>query len=105
MAKQSTVIQFAALVGKAPQQIYGSLRNGSFPSELVAYEAKASGGFQPMIMTDEALTWYSNKEQVRLAKAVVQLVYTADQLVIDLQEAGKKGLATQVANFIASKKA
>ena len=44
-----TVIKFAAIVGKAPQQIYGSLRNGSFPSEYVEKVATASGGVQPMI--------------------------------------------------------
>ena len=100
MSKNITVIQFATLIGKAPQQIYGSIRNGSFPSELITYEAKAAGGHQPMINEEAALLWFKTKEQARLAKATVQVVYSADQLIVDLQEAGKKGLATQILNFL-----
>ena len=100
MSKQITVIQFAALVGKAPQQIYGSIKNGSFPSELITYEPKAAGGHQPMIDEDAGIAWFRNKEQARLSKASVSLVYTVDQLIVDLQTAGKKGLATQILNFL-----
>lgn len=100
-----TVIKFAAIVGKAPQQIYGSLRNGSFPSEYVEKVATASGGVQPMIK-QEAVEWFRNKEIARLSKVVQipqQTVYTVDQLLIDLTKADKKGLVTQLQKFIAAK--
>ena len=103
MSNLVTVIQFASLVGKAPQQIYNSIKNGAFPKELIEYKAAPSGRQQPMIDQDAAVAWFKEKEGARLAKASVSLVYTAEKLIQDLEEAGKKGLATQVKNFIANK--
>lgn len=99
-----TVIQFASLIGKAPQQVYGSIRNGAFPQELVEYVAKPTGGTtQPMIKKAEAMEWFVAKEQIRLAKASVQIIYTVDQLLADLMQSNKKGLVTQIQKFIADK--
>lgn len=98
-----TVIQFASLIGKAPQQVYGSIRNGAFPQELVESVAKSTGGTQPMIKKAEAMEWFVAKEQIRLAKASVQIIYTVDQLLTDLAQSNKKGLVTQIQKFIATK--
>jgi len=106
MSNLSTVIQFARLVGKYPQQIYPMLDNGSFPEKYVSQVMKANGsGLQPMIDTEPALAWFKNKEEVRLSKATATLIYTANALVKDLEAAGKKSLVTQIKNFIAEKNA
>jgi hypothetical protein len=105
MSEHSTVIQFAALVGKYPQQIYPMIKNGSLPSELVDHVHTPKGGTQPMIRTEAALAWFKNKEEVRLNKASAGLIYTVDALLKDLEAAGKKGVSTQIKNFIAEKNA
>lgn len=106
MNEYVTVIQFATLVDKAPQQIYPKLKNGSFPKEFVSYQPKASGGTQPMILKEEAIEWFANKELARTQKLLplVTNVYTAEQLIADLEAAGKKGLVTQIRNFMAASK-
>jgi len=106
MSNLSTVIQFARLVGKYPQQIYPMLENGSFPKEYVSHVMKANGsGLQPMIDTEPALSWFKAKEELRINKAAAGLIYTADALIRDLEAGDKmhKGLATQIKNFITKK--
>jgi hypothetical protein len=103
MSKFITVIQFAKLVDKAPQQIYGAIQRKSFPKELISYEAKAAGGHQPMLDSEAAFSWFQAKESARLGKAVTSVianVYTVDQLLIDLAAGDKKGLVTQIKKFI-----
>lgn len=105
MSNLSTVIQFARLVGKYPQQIYPMIDNGSFPKEYISHAPKNNGGFQPMIETEPAIAWFKAKEEVRLGKATAGLIYTADALLKDLEAAGKKSLVTQIKNFITEKNA
>lgn len=102
-----TVIEFARLANKRPQQIYGGIRNGSFPDEFVHNIPNADGRLQPMVDKEKAYAWIVERDAARAAKLLkgetAAPVYSIDQLLADLTAEGKKGLATQVANFLKAK--
>lgn len=70
-----SVYAFANSIGMRPQQLYGSIKNGSFPGEYLQY-VKVPGGHkeQPMVKIKEATEYFATKDNVKVDKAVKRIV-------------------------------
>ena len=70
-----SVYAFANSIGMRPQQLYGSIKNGSFPSEYIQY-VKVPGGHkeQPMVKIREATEYFATKDTSKVDKAVKKIV-------------------------------
>ena len=70
-----SVYAFANSIGMRPQQLYGAIKNGSFPDEYIQY-VKMDGGtrLQPMVKIREATEYFATKDNVKVDKAVKKIV-------------------------------
>ena len=70
----TSVYHFAPTVGMRAQQLYSSIKNGSFPRELYVYQATPSGGQQPMVKVAEAKEYFATKNAAKESKVVEKIV-------------------------------
>lgn len=69
-----SVYAFANSMGMRPQQLYGAIRNGSFPSEYIQNIKLPDGKVQPMVKIREATEFFATKYEERHSKAVQQII-------------------------------
>lgn len=70
-----SVYAFANSIGMRPQQLYGAIKNGSFPRELYKDVKVPSGNkTQPMVLVKEATEYFATKDTVKIDKAITKVI-------------------------------
>jgi hypothetical protein len=91
-----TPIQAATRLGKAPQVVYGMLRNKKVPAEFIVQMAKGDGTFRELL-TENFFAWFASRPSVRTSGAPSTKLPAASAVVVT------QASAEELMNLMAAK--